>query len=393
MTPVRRLVLALVLLLSVLASSCNRDNAPSQPPMPGAQISGDAISFPKDSPQLSTLRVIEAVPERASFVRINGRTAWDESRTSRVTSPVAGRVVKLEVSAGSVVRKGTTLAIISSPEFGLAQAEARKAETDLLLTERSLSRARDLHGAGVIPLKELQASEAEFSRAQSERDRTEARQRLYGGGQRIDQQYELKAAMAGVVVERHITVGQEVRPDQGGDTPPLFVISDPAHLWLSLDIPEALTQEVQLGEAVRVSVPALPNAVFPARVDFIADYIDPQSRTVKARAEVDNRDRRLKSEMFVTADVEIPPSTALRVPSTALFLLERDYYAFVEEVPGKFVRRKLQAEEASLGYMRVTKGLHAGDKVVADGSLLLQRLLSQKSTAPDSKAPRADAAK
>lgn len=367
----------------IFLNGCGKATEPARPQVPGMQIEGETITFPGDSPQLTTLRTTEAVPERASFVRINGRTVWDESRTARVISSVAGRIVALKASPGTAVRRGDVLAVVSSPDFGLAQSEARRADTDLELATRSLARARDLHEAGVLPLKDLQAAQADHARAKSERDRTAARERLYGGAGQIDQQFRLVAPISGVVVDRRVNLGQEVRPDQGPDAAPLFVISDPGHLWIGLDIPEALSQEVQLGEAVRISVPALPGAVFLAQVDFIADFIDPQTRTVKARASVANPMRRLKAEMFVTADVEIPPSTALKVPATAAFLIDSNYYAFVEESPGRFVRHRIRSEEVSLGFMRVTAGLTPGDKVVIDGALLLQRLLTQKASAPE----------
>ena len=86
--------------------------------------------------------------------------------------------------------------------------------------------------------------------------------------------------------------------------------------------------------------------------------------------------------MYVTAEVEVPPSSALRVPSIGLFLVEDRYHAFVEESPGRFVRREVRAEEGTLGFMRVTEGLAPGEKVVADGALLLQQMLTQKATAP-----------
>jgi len=374
------------MLLAAALAACGKAPEPARPPAPGVQVEGETITFPKDSPQLLALRTAEAARERESVVRINGRVAWDETRTSRIVSPVAGRVVELTASAGATVRRGETLAVISSPEFGQAQSESRRADTDLRLAEQSLARARELYQAGVVPAKELQATEAEFGRARAERDRTLARERLLGGAGSIDQQFRLVAPIAGVVVERHLTIGQEVRPDQSQDAP-LFVVSDPSRLWILLDVPEALTQDVAVGEGVRISVPALPGRVFEARVEYIADYIDPQTRMVRARAAVDNADRMLKGQMYVTAEVEVPPSTALRVPGTALFLQGDRYFAFVEEAPGRFARRQVRAEEASLGFMRVLAGLKPGDKVVADGALLLQQILNQKAGAPKT-APR-----
>lgn len=381
---IRSLVaLAGAVVAATVLTACGKPPEPPKPTVPGAQVEGETVSFPKDSPQLSTLRVVEVLPERESQVRINGRVAWDDTRTSRVNTPVAGRVVELRALPGASVKRGDVLAVISSPEFGQSQAEARKAATDLGLAERSLARARELSQAGVIPLKELHLAEADYERARSERERALARERLYGGSAAIDQQYRLTAPVAGVVVDRRVTPGQEVRPDQGTEAP-LFVISDPTRLWIQLDVPEILSQEVQKGEPVRVSVPALPGEVFTARVEYIADYIDPQTRMVKARATVENGARRLKAEMFVTAEVEVPPSVALRVPSQAIFLLGDTHYAFVEESPGQFVRRPLRAEEATLGFMRVLDGLRKGDRVVSDGALLLQQLIAQKATAPRS---------
>ena len=97
LTSLRRLLL----LAAVLAiQACSKAPEPVKPGVPGATIEDQTISFPKDSPQLSTLRTVPIERERDSFVRINGRISWDDSRTSRITSPVAGKVVELRVMPG-----------------------------------------------------------------------------------------------------------------------------------------------------------------------------------------------------------------------------------------------------------------------------------------------------
>jgi membrane fusion protein, heavy metal efflux system len=381
----------IVVLISTLLVGCEKATVtvlPQVAKISAPKVEGDSISFTKDSPQLATLLTIQATQERESFVRINGRTGWDETRTARVLSPLAGRVIEIKVAPGQIVKKGDVLASLSSPEFGVAQGEARKAETDLALADKQLQRAKDLAGAGVIAQKELQSAEADFARARNERERTLNRERAYGaaGAKLIDQKFQLIAPVGGLVVDRKLTPGQEVRPDQPNDQP-LFVISEPSRLWVMLDVPEALTQEIQVGEPVRISVPSLPGEVFSAKVEYVADFIDATTRSVKARAAVDNTARRLKAEMYVTADVDIPPSKAIKVPTNAVFFQGDKYYAFVEQPAGTFTRRPLKAEEASLGFVRVTSGLILGDKVVSDGALLLQQLLSAKSTAPGSVKP------
>lgn len=200
---------ALVLLLA----ACKPGSEPTKPLIPQAVVGNDSITFPKDSPQLGTLKIAQAQPEQESFVRINGRASWNDARTSRVNSPVNGRVVDLPVMPGAQVRKGTVLAVVSSPEFGQIQSEARRAESDYKLAERTLLRVRELHGAGVVPTKDLQIAEADHERARAERTRTQVRERSYGGGMRVDQMFKIVAPIAGVVVDRRVTIGQEVRAD------------------------------------------------------------------------------------------------------------------------------------------------------------------------------------
>jgi cobalt-zinc-cadmium efflux system membrane fusion protein len=368
------------LVLATALSACHKP-APEVPleKIPGAHILGDTIVFAKESPQLAAIRVVAAEPERLSLLRINGRIVWDETRTARVNSPLAGRIVSLHSEPGKEVRKGDTLAVISSPDYGQAQAEARRAQTALKQSEQVLSRNMELHAAGVIALKELQAAETEHAQSRAELERTMARAWSYGDVGKIDQQFRLRAPIDGVVVTRRANIGQEVRPDQGSEEA-MFVISDPTRLWVNLDIPEAMTTIVAVGENLRISAPALPGEAFSARVQYVSDFVDPNSRMVRARASLDNWARRLKSEMYVAADVEVPPSSTLRVPSTGVFLLESRHYVFAEESAGRYVRRQVLAEEGSLGFMRIVEGLHAGDKVVADGALLLQQMLNQNAT-------------
>ena len=364
-------------LLAFAVGGCNSKAEPRQPAQPVAE--GERIVFPRDSKQLSALASVAAEPEAGRVVIVPGRVAWDETRTSRVFSPVAGRVVALKVRAGDVVRAGQVIALISSPDFGQAQAEVRKAQADFALAGKTQARARELYEAGVIALKELQAADADIERAQAERDRTLAREKLFGASREVDQQFRLTAPVGGMVVESNVNPGQEVRPDQAQPgTPALFVISDPSRLWVAIDVPENLAEVFRPGMTVRVRTATWPDAAFEARIEHVAAFIDPSTHAVQVRATIDNHDRRLRAEMYVTAETTIASSTALRIPAAAALLIGDRYYAFVDESDGHYLRRALQVEEAGFGTLRVIKGLAPGEKVVSEGALLLQQILSAK---------------
>src|SRR5207302_112356 len=126
---------------------------------------------------------------------------------------------------GAAVRAGQPLAEMASPDFGQAQADARKAQADLALATKSLERAHDLNSHGVLSTKDLQQAQADHAKARAEADRAHERLRVYG--QSADAgTFTLKSPISGTVVERNLNPGQELRSDTSG-APPLFVISDP----------------------------------------------------------------------------------------------------------------------------------------------------------------------
>jgi cobalt-zinc-cadmium efflux system membrane fusion protein len=232
-----------------------------------------------------------------------------------------------------------------------------------------------LHEAGVIADKELQSSEAEFMRARAENNRTAARTRAYGGGGgNVDQQFILRAPIAGMVVERNANPGQEVRPD--GDSRALFVISDPSRLWVNLDLPETALGLIHSGMDVRLRLTTLGEQTRSARIEHVADFVDPDTRRTRARATVANDDRLLKAEMFANADIILNRGEFIRVPSTAVILLGKTQYVFIEESPGRYRRQMVIAEESGFDTMRVRQGMQAGQHVVSEGALLLQQIIA-----------------
>jgi cobalt-zinc-cadmium efflux system membrane fusion protein len=188
-------------------------------------VEGDAVVFPRESAQLGAILTEATKPVGPGVLRLPGRLAWDEDRTVRVFPAFAGRVVKIFVKPGDPVAAGQSLALLASSDFGQAQADARKAATDFELAKRSLARVRELAEGGVAPQRELQAAESEYARTQSELARASGRVRLYGDARyAIDNSLALKSPIPGIVVERNINPGQELRPDlMLGNSPAFFL--------------------------------------------------------------------------------------------------------------------------------------------------------------------------
>jgi cobalt-zinc-cadmium efflux system membrane fusion protein len=298
---------------------------------------------------------------------------------------VNGRVVAALASIGQPVKPGDILAKIDSPDYGQARADARKAVADLVLAERNLTRLRTLCEHGAAPKKDLEAAEDAQASALSEKERAIARLALYGGNEvAVDPMFSLKAPLGGLVVEKNLNPGQEVRPDQMlANAPqlfaPLFVISDPTRLWLLLDVTEKDIPTIRPGQAVNIYTTAYTNRAFAGTLEVMGDSLDPVKRTINVRGSVPNPDRLLKAEMYVTVDVLSDTPLGVTIPSKAVFHKDNKPYVFIEAAPGRYERRQVKTGPEDDGKTSILEGLQNGQRVVTEGNLLLQALLESGS--------------
>lgn len=374
MNPRAPRLLTLPLALALLVA-CQEAPAPvaalSQP-----IIQNNQIRYPADHPQLALLASEAVAPATLLRVELPAKLVWNEERTQRIYPAFSGRVVGIHVDLGQSVQVGSRLAQLASPEFGMAQADAARAQADLNWVQKQLRRQQELFEAGVVARKDLELSQAEEARAQAEWARASSRVRLYSASAGVDQHLALTSGIQGVVVERNINPGQELRADQGGPgSAPLFVITDPQQLWVQIDAREIDLTSLKPGRDITLKVPSLPDTVFTAQISAVADYIDPSTRTIKVRAVVPNPQRLLKGEMLATAHFERTFTDTLRVSASAVFLRGTQHMVFVQSAPGVFEPRSIVVLHEGPHEVLISEGLQAGERVVVQNGLLLAREL------------------
>jgi cobalt-zinc-cadmium efflux system membrane fusion protein len=374
-TPVKNAVIQPLISLMALAvlTACTEAPAPA-PAEVRPIIQGAQLRFPAGHTQLSLIKTTPAIQATTLTVDLPARLVWNEERTQRIYAPFAGRVTQIRADLGQAVGKGFSLLSVSSPEFGAAQADAAKAAADAKNAGKALSRQKELFDAGIAARKDFEQAEADAARAQAEVDRANARTRLYGGGQQVNQQLTLVSELSGVVVERNVNPGQELRSEQSGPgMPALFVVTDPSQLWLQIDAKEADLGTLKPGASFDLLVQAMPGQVFKGKVVAAADYIDPVTRTIKIRGAIANPQRLLKSEMLGTARIQRNLGQGVVVPATGVFLRGTQHRVFVESAPGTFEVREVMLAYEGAKESVISSGLAVGDKVVTDNGLLLAR--------------------
>jgi membrane fusion protein, heavy metal efflux system len=177
-----------------------------------------------------------------------------------------------------------------------------------------------------------------------------------------------------VVVERNLSAGQEVRPDQGGPgNQALFVVSDPSVLWVQIDARESDTASLKPGTKVSLTLPNLPGQTFEAKITATGDFIDSTTRSIKVRAVIDNTQRMLKAEMLGTARIERKLAKGVLVPASAVQLRGTEHWTYVQTEPGVFEPRLVKLGYEGLQEVLIVEGVQANELVVKENSLLLAR--------------------
>jgi cobalt-zinc-cadmium efflux system membrane fusion protein len=373
-----RRAVALVL-ASALLGACHHAATEAEAPEP--HVDGARVSFASDSPELGSLQVGAPRETQTPTITVNGRLAWDENATVRVYSPFGGRITQIVADPGQVVAKGDVLARLASSDFGQAEADARKAASDLRLAERTLAREHDLYEHGAAARRDLEAAEADQARASAESQWTSARLAAYGEAARsADGSFALRAPLAGTVVERNLAPGQDVRPDQmmaGSEklAAPLFTITDPTRLWVFMDVSEHDAEKLAVGDPFTVRLHLDPSRTLQGRVELVSPSLDPVTRTVKVRGSLANADGALRAEMLVNVDVATEDDRKVaEVPVAAVLLRGDKHFVFVEDEPGSFERREVAIGHEQEGWLSVTSGLDGDHRVVTQGALLLEKI-------------------
>jgi cobalt-zinc-cadmium efflux system membrane fusion protein len=358
-----------------------------QPPQHAASVSlrPDEVVLPAGSPKLKQIRV-EAVSEREipiDVVDAPGSVEVNPNRISRVVTPVAGRVTEVFVKLGDSVHEGQAVAALESPDADLAissylQADAAlgQMKANLLKAQADLDRNRDLFAHQAVAQKEVLNSnnavaqaKAQVDQAEAAREQTLRRLEILGlkPGQ-FGQKITLHAPVPGKVLEMNVVKG-EFRNDTNQ---PLFTIADLSTVWIVSDVPESAIRLIRPGEDLEIQLTAYPGEVFHATVRRIADSVDPTTRTVKVRAELQNPQGRLLPQMFgrirhVEGTRKMPA-----VPAVALLQGQNGTYLYVETSPGRFRQTPVQTGSRSGDFIGIAAGLQPGDRIVTDGVMLLK---------------------
>ncbi len=292
-----------------------------------------------------------------AVVRATARVEVDERRLATITPKFEGYVEKLFVNAtGQAVARGEPLFEAYSPDLLAAQREYAVAVKGLA----TLQGADPLAVAGMQRLADSALERLRNWDVTAE----EIAQLQAGAAPR--RALTFRAPVAGVVLERKVTLGMRFMP---GET--LYQIADLANVWLIADVFEQDLGRVRIGQAARARLDAYPGETFDGRVTYVYPTLRADTRTAQVRIEMPNPRGRIKPSMYAQVELATQPGTVLAVPNSAVIDNGVRRVVLVDQGAGRFEPREVVLGVRGDEYVEVRAGVKEGESVVVAANFLL----------------------
>jgi Cu(I)/Ag(I) efflux system membrane fusion protein len=305
----------------------------------------------------------EPVRKRAFTHTINsvGVIDYAEPLQASVSARFRGRVEKLFVNfTGEVVRKGQPLFAMHSPELV-------SAEHEYALALQVVAGLQDPGADSVQKSQQEAMAAAVRERLMVHYGLTPQQIASIALTHDMESNVAFTSPIHGTVVAKEVQEGQYV--DEGTV---LYRLADLSTVWAYLDVYEKDLRFITPGLAVTITTDAYPGISFRGRVAFVDAALDPRSRTIRVRVDLNNAAGKLKPQMYVRAETKIQAPEGLVIPSSALLSTGKRNIVWVEVRPNAFEPRDVVLGLTGDAEVQVLSGIREGDLVAVRGGFLLE---------------------
>jgi len=301
----------------------------------------------------------DAVSSQAPIeLNMPGRLAFNAEKSKVLSARSAGRVERLFAFDGARVQVGSPIIEMYSPDFISAEQEfllsyktAKVLETTKSMTDL-LGDARITQDAAANRIRNLGAGDGDIVGLEKTG--------------KIQPNLIIRSPIEGVVVKRNVEPGAYANI---GDV--LATLADPKSLWFLGNVYEQDIRKIQKGQTIILRTEAYPDKEFIARANYIAPTIDPDTRALVIRCDVDNSEGLLRPDMYAAGKLEIGTTDAVVVPQSAVVRVREMRYVIIKTGPDTFKRFAVKGYDLADSRFAVTEGVEPGMKVLTKGAVLL----------------------
>lgn len=311
-----------------------------------------------------------------SGLQLPGEIRFNEDRTAHVVPQVAGTVESVSAKLGEKVRKGQVLAVINSSAISEQRSELLNAEQRLSLARTTYQREKHLWEQKISAEQDYLQAQAALREAEVAVRNAQQKLRAIGAAGISSgnlNRYEIRAPFDGIVVEKHLGLGEAVREDAN-----VFLISDLSSVWAEIIVSPKDLQVVRAGKKAVVRATAF-DASAEGTISHVGALIGEQSRTAKAHVVLPNAADLWRPGLFVNVEV-VAGETAVPVAilADAIQTVEGKSVVFVRVADG-FAAREVSLGRSDGQLVEITSGLDAGTDYAATGSFAIKAELGKGS--------------
>jgi Cu(I)/Ag(I) efflux system membrane fusion protein len=313
----------------------------------GAAADPNAYQMSESAMKLANIStLVVGSSDAKKEIRLNGKVQVDERHAYSQSTHIPGRIEQITVNfTGEKVGRGQTLATVYSPELVTSQEE--------LLQAASIKESQpELFEAAQEKLRNWKINQSQIDQ-------------ILANGKAI-QRFSIRADVNGIVTKKMVDLGDYVERGM-----PIYEISDLSKVWVLFDLYESELAWVKEGSDIEYTVNSLPGETFKGKISFIDPLINSQTRVASARVEVNNKDGRLKPEMFVSGIVKNQigkvDSKEIVIPKSAVLWTGKRSVVYIKEGSG-FKMREITLGPALGDAYIVKDGLEIGEEIVSNGT-------------------------
>jgi len=361
----------LLIMLVVFLGACSEksDEAEAQRINPNEVVASDSM--------LQQIKFQQAIkiPIKRSL-DIPGSIEVKQNLLARIGSPVQGRIIEISGMLGQTVKQGDVLAVINSTELAQQQLNYIKAVQMVELKTKAYERAVLLFDADVVSEAQKLERKTELSAAKAEMEASKDQLFVMGmtikeidaiqSETQIDAITSIVAKIDGKIIKKNVNVGQVVEP-----TEDIFTIAELSEVWGVAQVPERQIGFLKEGDDILIDVPAYEEKRVEGKISYLGDIVDPITRTVTIRTEIDNSHGLLKPDMLITMKVSGKEVEKVGVPVNAIVSIDDIPNVFIKIADNKFLLRPVTLGIKNKEFIHIEDGLLEGEEVVIDGAFHL----------------------
>ena len=311
----------------------------------------------KLNPEIYVFQTAEKVPVPVNL-KVPGRLAFNAEKSKVLSARAPGRVERIYAFDGALVDIGSPIVELYSPEYLSAQQEyllssktAKVLESNKTMSDL-LGDARITQQAAANRMRNLGAGEGDIKNIESTGKTTS--------------NLVMRSPLKGVVVKRNVEPGSAV---SSGDV--IATLADPKQLWFLGNVFEQDFKMIKQGQKMVLHLEAYPDKEFVAYANYIAPTIDPQTRALLIRADVENTGDLLRPDMYASGLLTTGTADAVVVPQSAIVRIRENRFAIIKMGEETFRRVPVKGYDLNSKSFAITEGVEPGWKVLAEGAVLL----------------------